>query len=59
MHPRRLYGELELPALEHLVVVDPEEVAVENSLNDAGDDGNPIGLVVGLGEVSVNPVGDI
>lgn len=54
-----LYGKLELLALEDFVVVDIEEVAVEDGLNDTGDDGDPLGLVVGLGGVSVDPVGDV
>lgn len=51
--------ELELLALEHLGVVDIEEVAVQNGLDDAGNDGDPISLVVGVHDVSVDPVGDV
>ena len=54
-----LYGKLELLALEDFVVVDIEEVAVEDGLNDTGDDGDPLCLVVGFGGVSVDPVGDV
>jgi hypothetical protein len=54
-----LDGKLKLLALEDLGVVDVEKVAVENSLQDAGNDGNPLGLVVGLGGVAVDPVGDV
>lgn len=55
----RLDGKLELLALENLGVVDVEEVAVQNGLDQAGDNGNPVGLVVGLGKVAVDPVGDV
>lgn len=54
-----LDGQLELLALENLVVVDVEKVAVENRLDQAGDNGNPIHLMVGLCDVAVDPVGDV
>lgn len=55
-----LYGQLELLPLDDLLVVDPEEVAVEDGLDEAGDDGDPVDLVVGaLGEVAPDPVGDV
>ncbi len=55
----RLDGQLELLALENLGVVDVEEIAVQNGLDQAGDNGNPVGLVVGLGKVAVDPVGNV
>lgn len=55
----RLDGQLKLLALENLGVVDVEEVAVEDGLDQAGNDGDPVGLVVGLGKVAVNPVGNV
>lgn len=54
-----LHGQLELLALEDLCVVDPEKVAVEDGLDDAGDNGDPVDLVSGLGEVAVDPVGNV
>lgn len=44
-----------------LVVVDIEEIGVEQSLDDAGDDGDRLegSLEGGLGEVSVDPVRNI
>ena len=51
--------ELELLALEDLGVVDIEEVAVENGLYDAGNDGNPANLVLCFHGVPVDPVGDV
>lgn len=62
-HPAKalcpLNRQLKLLALENLVVVDVEKVAVENRLDQAGDNGNPIHLMVGLGDVAVDPVGDV
>lgn len=55
----RLDRKLELLALENLGVVDVEEVAVEDGLNQAGNDGNPVDLVLGLAEVTPQPVGQI
>lgn len=52
-------GKLELLALHDFRVVDPEEIAVENSLDDARDNGNPVDLVLGLGKVPPEPVGDV
>lgn len=51
--------QLEFLALEDLVVVNVEKVAVENRLDNSGDNGNPIHLMLGLGDVAVDPVGDI
>lgn len=51
--------QLELLALENLVVVNVEKVAVENRLDNTGDDGDPVHLVLGLGKVAVDPVGDV
>lgn len=56
---QHLYGKLELLALEHLSVVDVEEVAVKNRLDETGKDGDPVDLVVGLGEVAVQPVWEV
>lgn len=55
----RLDGKLELLALEDLGVVDVEKVAVQDRLDEAGDNGNVVDLVVGLAEVPVDPVGDV
>jgi hypothetical protein len=55
----RLDGELELLALHDLGVVDVEEVAVQDGLNDTGDNGNGVDLVVCLRKVSVDPVGNV
>lgn len=55
----RLDGELELLALHDLGVVDVEEVAVQNRLDDTSNDSDGVDLVVSLGEVSVDPVGDV
>lgn len=57
--PNPLDGQLELLALHDLGVVDPEEVAVHDSLNDAGHDGDPVHLMVLLGNVTIDPVGDV
>lgn len=57
--PSHLYGKLELLALEDLGVVHVEEIAVQNRLNDTSRDGNVVHLVVGLGKVSVDPVGNV
>lgn len=54
-----LDGQFELLALHHLGVVNPEEVRVQDGLDNAGDDGDPVDLVVHLGEVTVDPVGDV
>lgn len=51
--------ELELLALEDLGVVDVEEVTIQDSLNNAGNDGDPISLVVGVHEISVDPVRNV
>lgn len=51
--------QLELLALEDLVVINVEKVAVENRLDNTGDNGNPIHLMLGLGDVAVDPVGDV
>lgn len=51
--------ELELLSLENLGVVDIEKVAVENCLNNASNNRDPVHLVVGLHCVSVDPVGDV
>lgn len=56
---RALDGELELLALEDLVVVNVEKVAVQNGLDETGDDSNPVSLVVGLNGIAVDPVGDV
>lgn len=55
------HGQLELLALENLVVVDVEEVRVQNRLNETSNNGNPVDLVlVGrLHQVSVDPVGNV
>lgn len=57
--PPYLYRQLELLALHDLGVVDPEEVRVQNRLDDASDDGDPVGLVLRLGQVAVDPIGDV
>lgn len=57
--PARSDWQLELLALHDLGVVDVEEVTVEDGLDDAGNDGDVVGGVVGLGEVAVDPVGDV
>jgi hypothetical protein len=54
-----LYWQLELLALHDSGVVDVEEVAIQNSLDKAGDNSDPVRLVLGLGEVTVDPVGDV
>ena len=54
-----LYRELELLALEDLVVVDPEEVAVQHGLDDACNEGDPVHLMADLREVAVDPVRDV
>ena len=54
-----LYRKLELLALHHPCVVHVEEVAVENRLDQTGGNGDPVRLVRGLGEVAVDPVGDV
>lgn len=51
--------ELELLSLHDLGVVDVEEVAVQDGLNDTCNNGDGVNLVVCLGEVSVDPVGDV
>lgn len=56
---RALDGKLELLALEDLVVVNVEEIAVQNSLDETSNDGDPISLVVRLDGVTVDPVGDV
>lgn len=40
-----------------LCVVDPEEVRVEDSLYDTRNDSNRVRM--GLGEVAVDPIGDV
>lgn len=57
--PNPLYGQLELGALEHLVVVDPEEVAVKNRLDDTRDNRDIVNVPLGLRRVPVDPVGDV
>jgi hypothetical protein len=51
--------ELELLALEDLGVVHVEEVAVQDGLNNTGNNGDGVDLVVCLGKVSVDPVRDV
>lgn len=51
--------QLKLLALEDLVVINVEKVAVQNGLDDAGDNGDPVNLMLGLGDVAVDPVGNI
>lgn len=54
-----LNGKLELFTLEDLGVVDVEEIAIENSLDNASNNGYPIKLVLGVHKVSIDPVGNI
>lgn len=54
-----LDGELELLALENLGVINIEKVAVEHSLNDASNDGDPFHLVLCVEGQSVDPVGNV
>ena len=51
---QNLSGEGELLALEHLGYVQVEEVAVEDGLNDAGNDGDEVEEALRV--VAVNPV---
>lgn len=46
-------------ALPHLLVVYPEEVTVQNRLDDTRHDGDVVDAVIGLGEVSPDPVGNV
>lgn len=57
--PYRLDGKLEFLALKNLGVINVKEVAVENSLNDSGNNGDPIKFIRGLHEVSIDPVRNI
>ena len=51
--------QLELLALEHTSIVDPEEITIQDRLDHTGDGRNPVDLVAGLGHVAVDPVGDV
>jgi hypothetical protein len=42
-----------------LCVVDVEEIRVQDRLNNTGDHGNGIPMVVNLCEVSPDPIGDV
>lgn len=52
-------GKLELFTFEDLGVVNVEKVAIENSLNNTSENGNPVKFVLGVREVSIDPVRDI
>lgn len=46
-------------ALPHLLVVYPEEIAVQNGLDDTRNDGDVVDAVLRLGEVPPDPVGNV
>lgn len=51
--------QLKLLALEDLVVINVEKVAVQNGLNDTSDNGDPVNLMLGFRDVAVDPVGNV
>jgi len=56
-HLSHLHRQSELLALQHLSIVDPEEIRIEDGLDQAGQDGDAVGEI--LGEVAPDPIGDI